>query len=153
MRTGAQINFKLHIFFVYGYRKNFKSIYKEYKHRIPDPQHPLVRKFCYLFVDLNGLGASQPLDVKVAEDHGRQKAAFYAGYPVGPQEGATHTFLLESIECINRGPGFLAALWPPLPPLPSASFLSFIDLVKLTEGRSGGRGVGVEPNHTSARSL
>ena len=36
--------------------------------------------------ELNGYklpGAHRGLDVKVAEDHGRQKAAFYAGYMVG----------------------------------------------------------------------
>jgi len=31
-------------------------------------------------------GSSQPLDVKVAEDHGKQKAAFYAGINFGQQE-------------------------------------------------------------------
>jgi len=40
--------------------------------------------------DLNGYqlpGASRGLDVKVAEDHGRQKAAFYAGWMVGQGGG------------------------------------------------------------------
>jgi len=31
-------------------------------------------------------GSTTPLDVKVAEDHGKQKAAFYAGFSVGQQE-------------------------------------------------------------------
>lgn len=35
-------------------------------------------------------GASQPLEVKVAEDHGRQKAAYYAGHSVGHQEMSGH---------------------------------------------------------------
>ena len=40
--------------------------------------------------ELNGYklpGASRGLDVKVAEDHGRQKAAFYAGWLVGHGQG------------------------------------------------------------------
>ena len=40
--------------------------------------------------ELNGYklpGASRGLDVKVAEDHGRQKAAFYAGWLVGQGQG------------------------------------------------------------------
>merc|ERR1719232_56877 len=40
--------------------------------------------------ELNGYklpGASRGLDVKVAEDHGRQKAAFYAGWLVGQGHG------------------------------------------------------------------
>jgi hypothetical protein len=46
--------------------------------------------FCFVIC----LGASQPLEVKVAEDHGRQKAAFYAGYSVGAQEGEMeHIFI------------------------------------------------------------
>ena len=32
------------------------------------------------------LGQSAPLEVKVAEDHGKQKAAFYAGFSVSQQE-------------------------------------------------------------------
>ncbi len=31
-------------------------------------------------------GSSVPLEVKVAEDHGKQKAAFYAGFSVSQQE-------------------------------------------------------------------
>jgi hypothetical protein len=42
-------------------------------------------------------GASQPLEVKVAEDHGRQKAAFYAGYSVGAQEGETQHVPTHSV--------------------------------------------------------
>jgi len=41
-------------------------------------------------MQLNGYklpGASRGLDVKVAEDHGRQKAAFYAGWLVGQGQG------------------------------------------------------------------
>ena len=32
------------------------------------------------------LGSTVPLEVKVAEDHGKQKAAYYAGFAGGPQE-------------------------------------------------------------------
>ena len=38
----------------------------------------------YIFILL--LGQSAPLEVKVAEDHGKQKAAFYAGFSVSQQE-------------------------------------------------------------------
>ena len=42
---------------------------------LPD-MHPLI--IC--------LGCTVPLEVKVAEDHGKQKAAFYAGFSVSQQE-------------------------------------------------------------------
>ena len=51
-----------------------------------------IKAFCwtkviiahYIFILL--LGQSAPLEVKVAEDHGKQKAAFYAGFSVSQQE-------------------------------------------------------------------
>jgi hypothetical protein len=60
---------------------------------------------------------------------------------------------------IYRGPSFLdSAPRPPLPPLPSANCISFsfflyVSPVQLTDGRGGGEGAGVEPNHTTAREL
>ena len=47
-------------------------------------------------------GASRGLDVKVAEDHGRQKAAFYAGWLQG-QQGEDGSEWVESDFTSSRG--------------------------------------------------
>ena len=49
-----------------------------------------------LYPWVDGPGGGQPLDVKVAEDHGRQKAAFYAGYSGGAQEEQAAHILLPA---------------------------------------------------------
>ena len=50
-------------------------------------------------------GSTVPLDVKVAEDHGKQKAAFYAGISVGQQEVNISLSLIGRLDIMTSSRG------------------------------------------------